>query len=96
MSEMRRPEDAEGAGRDHHPEGFSLWMAGGGIKGGQVIGKTDELGLTITEDPIHIHDLQATFMHLLGFDHKRLTYRFMGRDFRLTDIHGELVPKLMA
>ncbi len=96
MSEIRRPEEADNAGRDHHPEGFSLWMAGGGIKGGQVIGKTDELGLTVAEDPIHIHDLQATFLHLLGFDHKRLTYRFMGRDFRLTDIHGELVPKLMA
>ena len=96
MSEIRRPEEANNAGRDHHPEGFSLWMAGGGIKGGQVIGETDELGLTITRDPIHIHDLQATFLHLLGFDHKRLTYRFMGRDFRLTDVHGELVPKLMA
>jgi hypothetical protein len=96
MSEMRRPEDAEGAGRDHHPNGYSMWLAGGGIKPGQVIGKTDEFGLNIVEDKITIHDLQATILHSLGFDHTRLTYRHMGRDFRLTDIHGNVVRKLLA
>ena len=82
MAELRRPEDADNAGRDHHPNGFSMWLAGGGIKGGQVIGKTDDLGLTIVEDKVHVHDLQATILHCLGFDHTRLTYRHMGRDFR--------------
>lgn len=96
MSEIRRPEEADNAGRDHHPEGYSLWMAGGGVKGGQVIGKTDDLGLRITEDPIHVHDLQATILHLLGFDHTRLTYRHMGRDFRLTDVSGEVVKRVLA
>jgi Protein of unknown function (DUF1501) len=96
MSEMRRPEDADNAGRDHHPNGFSIFLAGGGIKGGQVIGKTDELGLSIVEDKVHIHDLQATLMHCLGFDHTRLTYRHMGRDFRLTDVEGEVVKRMLA
>lgn len=96
MSEMRRPEDADNAGRDHHPNGFSIWLAGGGIKGGQVIGKTDELGLSVLEDKVHIHDLQATLMHCLGFDHTRLTYRHMGRDFRLTDVEGEVVKRMLA
>jgi uncharacterized protein (DUF1501 family) len=96
MAELRRPEDADNAGRDHHPNGFSLWLAGGGIRGGQVIGKTDELGLNIVEDKVHIHDLQATILHCLGMDHTRLTYRHMGRDFRLTDIGGEVVRKMLA
>jgi Protein of unknown function (DUF1501) len=96
MAELRRPEDADNAGRDHHPNGFSVWLAGGGIKGGQIIGKTDDLGLTIVEDKIHIHDLQATILHCLGFDHTRLTYRHMGRDFRLTDVEGEVVRKMLA
>jgi hypothetical protein len=96
MAELRRPEDADNAGRDHHPNGFSLWMAGGGIKGGQVIGKTDDLGLTIVEDKVHIHDLQATILHCLGFDHTRLTYRHMGRDFRLTDVEGEIVKRMLV
>ena len=96
MSEMRRPEDAEGAGRDHNPNGFSIWLAGGGVKPGQTIGKTDDFSLNILEDKVHINDLQATILHLLGFDHTRLTYRFMGREFRLTDVHGELVPKLLG
>ncbi|MCC7153174.1 MAG: DUF1501 domain-containing protein [Bryobacterales bacterium] len=96
MSEIRRPEEADNAGRDHHPEGYSLWMAGGGVKGGQVIGKTDDLALRITEDPIHVHDLQATILRLLGFDHTRLTYRHMGRDFRLTDVSGEVVKSVLA
>ena len=73
-----------------------LWCAGGGIQGGQVVGKTDEIGWGITEDPIHIHDLQATFLHLFGIDHLKLTYRFQGRDFRLTDIGGKVINKLQG
>ena len=96
MSEIRRPDEADNAGRDHHPNGFSLWLAGGGIKGGQVIGKTDDLGLNIVEDPIHIHDLQATILNCLGLDHTRLTYHYLGRNFRLTDVAGNVVPKLLA
>jgi uncharacterized protein (DUF1501 family) len=96
MSEIRRPEDANNAGRDHHPNGYSIWMAGGGIKAGQTIGETDELGLNIVGDRIDVHDLQATILHLLGMDHLRLTYRHMGRDFRLTDVHGNVVKKLCA
>ncbi len=96
MSEVRRPEEADNAGRDHHPDGFSLWLAGGGVRGGQVVGKTDELALNIVEDKITVHDLQATILHCLGFDHTKLTYRHMGRDFRLTDVHGEVVKKLLV
>jgi uncharacterized protein (DUF1501 family) len=96
MVEMRKPDEADTAGRDHHPSCFSLWMAGGGIKGGQVIGKTDELGFRIEEDPVHVHDLQATMLHLLGFDHTRLTYSYMGRNFRLTDVHGNVMKKMLA
>jgi hypothetical protein len=83
-------------GRDHHPFAFSLWCAGGGIKGGQVIGKTDDIGWGVVEEPIHIHDLQATLLALFGMNHLKLTYRFQGRDFRLTDVHGQLVPALLA
>jgi len=83
-------------GRDHHPFAFSLWMAGGGIKGGQVIGKTDEIGWNIVEDPVHINDLHATILQLFGLDHLKLTYRFQGRDFRLTDVGGKLVTRLLA
>jgi hypothetical protein len=96
MAELRRPQDADNAGRDHHPNGFSLWLAGGGIRGGQVIGKTDELGLSIVEDKVHVHDLQATILNCLGLDHTRLTYRHMGRDFRLTDVEGSVVKKMLA
>jgi hypothetical protein len=96
MSEFRRPEDASNAGRDHNPNGYTMWMTGGGIKTGQVIGKTDEFGLNILEDKVDINDLQATMLHLLGFDHTKLTYRFMGREFRLTDVHGHVVEKLLA
>jgi hypothetical protein len=96
MSEIRKPEDATNAGRDHHPVAYSMWMAGGGIKGGRVIGKTDDLCFNIVEDPIHVHDLQATLLNQLGFDHKRLTYRYMGRDFRLTDVEGNVVRKLIS
>ncbi len=83
-------------GRDHHPFAFSIWLTGGGIKGGQVIGKTDEIGWNITDDPVHINDLHATMLPLFGFDHTRLTYRFQGRDFRLTDVAGKVVPKMLA
>lgn len=83
-------------GRDHHPTAFSLWMAGGGIRGGQTIGKTDEIGWHIVEDPIHINDLHATILHLFGFNHLKLTHRFQGRDFRLTDVAGKVVAKLLA
>ena len=83
-------------GRDHHPSAFSAWMAGGGVKGGQVIGKTDEIGWNPIEDPVHINDFHASILHLFGLDHKRLTYRFQGRDFRLTDVGGRVVDKLFA
>ncbi len=83
-------------GRDHHARAFSMWLAGGGIKPGVTIGRTDDIGYNIVEDPVSVHDLHATMLHLLGIEHTKLTYRFQGRDFRLTDIHGELVPKLMA
>jgi hypothetical protein len=83
-------------GRDHHPQAFTMWMAGGGIKRGMSMGQTDDLGFHITEDRVHVHDLQATILHLLGLDHRRLTFTFQGRDYRLTDVHGELVEKLLA
>ena len=83
-------------GRDHHPQAFSMWFAGGGIKPGITLGQTDEIGFHIVEEPIHVHDLQATILHLLGLEHTRLTFRFQGRDFRLTDVHGSLVTKLLA
>lgn len=83
-------------GRDHHPQAFTMWLAGGGIKPGQTIGKTDEFGFNSVEDRIPVHDLQATILYLLGIDHTKLTYRFQGRDFRLTDVEGEVVKKLLA
>jgi hypothetical protein len=83
-------------GRDHHPRCFTMWMAGGGIKGGQVIGRTDDFAYNIVEDPVHAHDLQATVLRCLGVDHTRLTYRSQGRDFRLTDVQGQVVAKLLA
>jgi hypothetical protein len=83
-------------GRDHHPHAFTMWMAGGGIKPGITLGETDELGYRPISDPVGIHDLHATMLHLLGFDHTKLTFRFQGRDFRLTDVEGEVVRKLLA
>jgi len=83
-------------GRDHHPQAFTMWLAGGGIRPGITIGRTDELGFNVVEDPVDVHDLHATMLHLLGLDHTRLTFRFQGRDFRLTDVHGKLVEKLLA
>ena len=83
-------------GRDHYPDTFTIWMAGGGTKGGYEFGNSDELGFKVAEKPVHVHDLQATIMHLMGFDHERLTYRFQGRDYRLTDVHGHVVHDLIA
>ncbi len=83
-------------GRDHHPNAFTMWMAGGGVKPGITLGESDEFGFNATVDPVHVHDLNATILHLLGLEHTKLTYRFQGRDFRLTDVHGELVHKLLA
>jgi hypothetical protein len=83
-------------GRDHNHYGFTMWLAGGGVKGGQVYGATDEAGFAAVENKVHVHDLHATLLHLLGFDHEKLTYRFAGRDFRLTDVHGHVVKELLA
>lgn len=83
-------------GRDHHPYAFTAWMAGGGVKAGYQHGASDDLGINVASEGVHIHDLQATLMHLFGIDHERLTYRFQGRDFRLTDVHGEVVKKVLA
>ena len=82
-------------GRDHNHWGFSMWMAGGGVKGGQAIGATDEFGFKAVENPIHVHDLHATMLHLLGFDHEKFTFRYAGRDFRLTDVHGRVVKEAL-
>ena len=83
-------------GRDHHPRCFTTWMAGGGIKPGVTYGETDDYGYNVVKDPVHVHDLQATVLHCLGIDHKKLTYKFQGRHFRLTDVHGKLVNKILA
>jgi len=94
--EFGRTPMGQGSGRDHHILGFSLWMAGGGIRGGLTHGATDELGYRAVEDVVHVHDLHATMLHLLGIDHKRLTYRFQGRNFRLTDVGGRVVKEILA
>ncbi|MCA9143245.1 MAG: DUF1501 domain-containing protein [Planctomycetales bacterium] len=96
MNEVRRGNAFGKEGRDHHPFAFTMLLAGGGIKGGQVVGDTDELGYHPTKDPIHVHDLQATILHCLGMDHEQLTFRHQGRDFRLTDVGGNVVAKLLA
>ncbi|MEQ9379918.1 MAG: DUF1501 domain-containing protein [Pirellulales bacterium] len=87
---------ADNYGRDHHPRCFSMWLAGGGIKGGTVYGETCPYGYNVVENGVHVHDLHATFLHLLGIDHERLTYRYQGRDFRLTDVHGNVVREIVA
>jgi len=94
--EFGRTPMAQGNGRDHHIKGFSIWLAGGGIKGGISYGATDELGYHAEVDICHVHDFHATMLHLMGVDHRRLTYRFQGRDFRLTDVHGNVVQKILA
>jgi hypothetical protein len=83
-------------GRDHHPNCFTMWLAGGGVKPGITLGESDDLGFNAIKDRVHVHDLHATILHLLGFDHTRLTYRFQGRNFRLTDVHGNVVRQLLA
>ena len=95
MNEVRRGNTKGKEGRDHHQFAFSMWLAGGGIKGGQVVGQTDELGYHIERHPVHVHDLHATILHCLGLDHKDLTWRHRGRDFRLTDVGGEVVTKML-
>jgi hypothetical protein len=85
-----------GGGRDHNHWGFTVWLAGGGVRGGMVYGATDDFGYRAVENPVHVHDLHATILHLLGFDHTRLTYRHAGRDFRLTDVHGHVVHDILA
>jgi hypothetical protein len=92
----RTPHATGRDGRDHHPEGFSVWLAGGGVKGGTVYGATDELGMHAVENVVTMHDLHATILHLFGLDHEKLTYRFSGRDFRLTDVHGQVVKGILA
>ena len=95
--EFGRTPMAQGSnGRDHHNRAFTMFLAGGGVKGGHVYGATDDFGFNVTENPVHVHDLNATLLHLLGFDHERLTYRFQGRDFRLTDVHGHVVKDIIA
>jgi hypothetical protein len=91
MGEVR-----EQTGRNHHIDSFTMWFAGGGVKAGAIIGQTDELGFSPLEDRCHVHDIHATILHLLGLEHTKLTFRFQGRDFRLTDVHGELITKLLA
>ncbi len=83
-------------GRDHYPDCYSMMLAGGGIQGGINYGESDDLGFRVGRDKVHVHDLQATLLHLLGFDHERLVYRYQGRDFRLTDVHGEVVRGILA
>ena len=83
-------------GRDHHPRCFSLWMAGGGVRAGHTYGETDDFSYNIVKDPVHVYDLHATMLHLLGIDHTKLTYKYQGRDFRLTDVHGNVVHDLIA
>jgi hypothetical protein len=83
-------------GRDHHPQAFTMWLAGGGVKSGTIHGATDDLGFHIADKPVHVHDMQATILHLLGFDHEKLTFRHAGRDFRLTDVHGRVVTDILA
>jgi hypothetical protein len=83
-------------GRDHNPYGFSMWVAGGGFKKGLAYGATDEFGFAAAENKVHVHDLHATLLHQLGFDHEKFTYRYAGRDFRLTDVHGHVVKDLLA
>jgi hypothetical protein len=91
-----RPGFREVTGRDHHPFAFTIWMAGGGVRGGYTHGETDEIGWNVVRDPVHINDLHATLLHLFGLDHLRLTYRFQGRDFRLTDVGGHVVRALLG
>jgi hypothetical protein len=97
---MAQGDDGNGnktaAGRDHHKEAYAVWMAGGGVKSGYVFGETDELGCDAVENPVHVHNFNATILHLLGMDHEKLTFKFQGRDFRLTDVHGNAVRDIIT
>ena len=93
---VQGPLSAGDYGRDHHPRCFTIWMAGGGIKPGITYGATDDFCYNITANPVHVHDLHATILHLLGLDHEKLTYRYAGRDFRLTDVYGKVVRGILA
>jgi hypothetical protein len=95
---FREGRTAKGAnlGRDHHPHCYTLFMAGGGFKPGISYGSSDELGFYVAENGVHVHDLQATILHLMGFNHERFTYRYQGREFRLTDVHGQVVKAVLA
>ncbi len=95
-SQLDKKKETQKAGRDHHATGFSMFMAGGGVRGGMMYGNTDELGMHAIENRVHVHDLHATILHLMGLDHTRLTYRYSGRDFRLTDVHGQVVHDIIA
>jgi uncharacterized protein (DUF1501 family) len=90
------PKDISKVGRDHHIDGYTIWLAGGGFKGGMTYGSTDELAMKVAEKPVLLHDLHATILHQMGFDHKQLTYRFSGRDFRLTDVHGKVITDVLG
>jgi uncharacterized protein (DUF1501 family) len=92
----RTPFSQGSDGRDHNPHGFSMWMAGGGVRGGSVMGATDDLGYYAVEEACNVYDMWATVLHLLGMDHEQLTYRFGGRDFRLTDVHGKVMEKILG
>jgi uncharacterized protein (DUF1501 family) len=92
----RTPTSENGDGRDHNHHGFTMWLAGGGIKGGMTYGETDEFGFKAMVNKMHVHDLHATVLHLLGLDHEQLTYRHAGRDFRLTDVYGRVVREILA
>jgi uncharacterized protein (DUF1501 family) len=95
--EFGRTPTAQGTdGRDHNPDGFTMWLAGGGVKGGMSHGATDDYGFIARDGKVHIHDLHATILHLMGLDHEKLTYRHAGRDFRLTDVHGKIVHEILA
>jgi uncharacterized protein (DUF1501 family) len=95
--EFGRTPFAQGSdGRDHNPQGFTVWLAGGGVKGGMAYGATDEWGYRAVENKVEVHDLHATMLHLLGIDHKRLTFRYGGRDMRLTDVHGDVQTAILA
>jgi uncharacterized protein (DUF1501 family) len=92
----RTPDNRRADGRDHNAKGFTFWLAGGGVRAGTVFGATDELGYEAVRDKVHVHDLHATILHLLGIDHERLTFRYGGRDHRLTDVHGEVVRGVLG
>jgi len=96
MFEVRRGNTPGKEGRDHHSEAFSMMMAGAGVRGGQTLGRTDDFGYHVVDQPYHVHDLQATILHQLGLDHTRLTYPFQGRQYRLTDVHGNVIVPALA